>query len=74
MSKSFEENLKRIDEIVTILENGENTLDDSSKLFEECMELIKLCESQLNHVEDKINKIIINNNKTQIVFDDLEME
>ena len=74
MNNSFEEKLKRIDEIIKILEDGENTLEDSSVLFEECMKLIKSSEDQLDHVEEKINKIIVENNETQILSVDMEMD
>ena len=44
--KTFEENLKRLEEIVKILEEGNSSLDDSIKLFEEGISLSKLCNAK----------------------------
>lgn len=52
--KSFEEALKRLQEIVTRLESGEETLDESIKLFEEGAKLTGLCYKQLNRAEQTV--------------------
>lgn len=54
---NFEEALKRLEEIVKILEKGETSLDDSISLFEEGMSLKDFCEKKLASCERKI-KII----------------
>lgn len=53
--RTFEESLHRLDTIVAELENGEITLDDMLKLYEEGAKLIKYCLSQLDDVEKKIS-------------------
>jgi exodeoxyribonuclease VII small subunit len=53
--KTFEENIKRLEEIVKILEEGSCSLDDSIKLFEEGIALSKLCNEKLENAKQKIN-------------------
>lgn len=62
MSKeiSFETALKRLEEIVGLLEKGNTDLDNSLKLFEEGVSLVKLCDSKLKDVETKTAKILDN--------------
>ncbi len=52
--KTFEENLKRLEEIVKLLEEGNCSLDDSIKLFEEGIALSKLCNTTLENARQKI--------------------
>lgn len=52
--KTFEENIKRLEEIVKILEEGNCSLDDSIKLFEEGIALSKLCNEKLENAKQKI--------------------
>lgn len=56
---TFEDNLKRIEEIINSLEDNKQPLAKSTLLFEEAMELINLCEGEINKTEDKINKVIM---------------
>ena len=51
---NFEESLARLEEIVRALENGEKSLDDSMKLYEEGVRLIRVCSSELDSAEAKI--------------------
>jgi exodeoxyribonuclease VII small subunit len=53
--KSFEESVRRLEEIVSELENSEIKLDDMLKLYQEGSDLIKLCLSKLDDVEKKIS-------------------
>ena len=57
---SFEEALERLEEIVDLLESGENPLEESLNLFEEGVSLVKLCNKKLESVENSI-KILVNN-------------
>ena len=57
-SKSFEDNLKKIEEIVTTLEKGELDLDTTIKKFEEGMKLSKKCSEILENAEKRINVLI----------------
>lgn len=62
MSKQieFEAVLKKLQLIVDKLEHGNVTLNESIKLYEEGMELSKVCFEELNNVKQKIE--IIKNN------------
>ena len=51
---NFEEALARLEEIVRSLESGDKSLDDSMKLYEEGVRLIRVCSSELEGAEAKI--------------------
>ena len=55
---TFESAMKRLEEIVTSLENGTVALDESLKLFEEGIKLTKYCENELKNIEAKAAKIL----------------
>lgn len=61
----FEDGLKRLEEIVKMLERGDAPLDESLTLFEEGMKLIKNCGTALENAEQKL-KIL--------TFDEKEMK
>jgi len=50
----FEGALERLEKIVDVLESGESELDESLKLFEEGIGLIRLCQDKLEDVKGKI--------------------
>ena len=56
---SFEKSMKRLEEIVMLLESGEQSLDDSISLFQEGLELSKKCHDKLNSAEQKITEITV---------------
>lgn len=51
---NFEESIKRLNEIVSILDSGNAELDRSLTLFEEGAELIKNCNKMLDEAEQKV--------------------
>ena len=51
---SFEQILKRVNEILSALENKETPLDQSLSLFEEGVTLIKQADGILNDAQKKI--------------------
>jgi len=53
-SGSFEEDLSRLEEIVTALEAGKLPLDESLRQFEAGVGLVRKCEKTLNDAERKI--------------------
>lgn len=53
----FEEAIKRLEEIVRMLEKGEVSLDYSLTLFEEGVTLRKFCLKRLSEAEKKIRVI-----------------
>ncbi len=56
-SKSFEENLNRLEEIVKQLEDGSVSLEDSLKLFQEGTALAASCGKLLDEAELEIVKL-----------------
>ena len=54
---SFETAMTRLEQIVRELEDGKVSLDDSLKLYEEGIALVRLCSGRLDEAEQKI-KII----------------
>ncbi|MBQ4510484.1 MAG: exodeoxyribonuclease VII small subunit [Clostridia bacterium] len=55
---SFEKAMERLEEIVESLENGDCPLEESLKLFEEGVKLVKLCNNKLETVEGSIKKLV----------------
>ena len=55
---SFEAALKRLDEIVRQMEQGNSSLEDSLRLFEEGTDLVRQCGAQLDQEEQKIVRLM----------------
>lgn len=59
MSKeNFEESMKKLETIVTELENGNLSLDESMNKFEEGMKVAKQCNNILETAEKKITILL----------------
>ena len=59
MSKeNFEESMRKLESIVTELENGNLNLDESVKKFEEGMKIAKQCNTILEDAEKKITILL----------------
>lgn len=71
MKKTFEEKLKRLQEIVGLLDQGNVSLDDSLKLYEEGMELAVQLRQTLEEAELKIIRL---NEKYKAQLKDNEQE
>lgn len=54
---TFESSMKRLEEIVGKLENGEESLESALKLFEEGSALAALCYGKLQNAEQKMRQI-----------------
>ncbi|MBE5745866.1 MAG: exodeoxyribonuclease VII small subunit [Clostridiales bacterium] len=54
---SYEENIKRLQEIVELLEGDNQSLDNNVKLYEEAVELIKNSYEEIKLGKGKIVKI-----------------
>ena len=61
--KSFEEAIKRLEEIVQFLEGQTPSLDDSLKLYEEGKSLLSKCLAKLEAAEQKL-RILSKDNST----------
>lgn len=53
----FEKSLKRLEEIKSLLENADISLDESIKLYEESVGLTKKCIDELKITDGKISVI-----------------
>ena len=58
--QTFESAFKRLQDLVSSLEEGESTLDESLKAFEEGVSLIRYCTDVLDQAQTKIDKLTQN--------------
>ncbi|HIC91927.1 MAG TPA: exodeoxyribonuclease VII small subunit [Syntrophaceae bacterium] len=58
--ESFENALKRLEEIVNKLESGDLPLDESLKIFEEGVKLSRFCAKKLDEAERKVELLLKN--------------
>ena len=56
---TFEQAMNRLEEIVSALENNQITLEKSVELFQEGIQLTKLCNDKLEGIENKVAKILV---------------
>lgn len=56
---TFEQAMKRLEEIIADLENNQTSLENSVDLFQEGIKLSKICSDKLTSIEDKVTKILI---------------
>lgn len=54
---NFEESMERLDEILQILEGGEAPLDELLKLYAEGVDLIRVCNTQLETAEQSVKML-----------------
>ena len=57
-SPSFEEALKRLEEVLESLEHGELNLEESVKAFEEGVGLVRFCHDKLDEVERRVELLL----------------
>jgi exodeoxyribonuclease VII small subunit len=60
---SFEEAMVRLEEIVRILEDGKTSLNDSMKLYEEGVALVREANELLSKAKQKL--IVVNGEEAQ---------
>lgn len=58
MKKSFETSLSDLEKIVRELENGDSTLEESLKLFEDGVKLSRECQERLAQAERRIEVLL----------------
>ena len=63
--ESFEELMKKLEEITTKLEGDKLSLDESVALFEEGMSVSKKCNGKLEEAEKKITMLINENGEVK---------
>ncbi|PYS39577.1 MAG: exodeoxyribonuclease VII small subunit [Acidobacteria bacterium] len=61
----FETALKRLEDIVKKLENGELSLDSALELFEEGVKLSRFCHTKLEEAERRV-EILLKNDSGQM--------
>jgi exodeoxyribonuclease VII small subunit len=66
----FEKNLKRLEEIVSKLEDGELQLEQSLKLFEEGIGISRACNQKLTEAENRVKLLLsVNADQTEVTKD-----
>jgi len=55
---TFEEAMKKLEEIVEKLEEGDVPLEKAINYYQEGMTLSKICSDKLNEVQEKVVKIV----------------
>ena len=55
---TFEESLRRLDEILETISNQSSTLDKNLSLYHEASEIIKELEEDLKVASEKVEKIV----------------
>ncbi len=73
--KSFEEALEKLEQITKELEEGDLSLEESLKYFDEGVKLAELCNSKLNDAQKKVEVLLKKNGKLEPApSDDVEEE
>ena len=72
--KTFEDSMIEFEEVVSKLETGDVTLDDSLKLFEQGIKLAKSCQKKLDDAEKKVKILTADTNGdlTEEIFEAAE--
>ena len=67
MSKEvkFEDQIKELENIVNELEKGDVDLDDAINKYTKAMSLVKSCDEKLKNIDEKISKIVTENNELE---------
>jgi exodeoxyribonuclease VII small subunit len=54
---TLEENLKRLEEIATLLDRGEISIDEQLAIYEEGMKIAQQCRDYLENAELKVRRL-----------------
>lgn len=54
----FKQSMNRLEEIVQALEKNEIELEEAIRLFEEGLQLVNSCDSQLKNFENKVQDLL----------------
>lgn len=68
---TFESAMRRLEEIVSELETGDLSLEDSIKVYEEGIKLNKFCAAKLDETEKKIKKLALSGQDFELESTDL---
>jgi exodeoxyribonuclease VII small subunit len=73
--KSFEEALAKLEQITKELEEGDLSLEESLKYFDEGVKLAEYCNSKLNDAQKKVEILLKKNDSLEpTAFDGLDDE
>jgi exodeoxyribonuclease VII small subunit len=64
--KSFEQNLEKLENLVTQLEQGDLPLEEAIKLFQEGMRLSGMLTERLATVEKEVKKLVAEGDKLRL--------
>ena len=74
-NKSFEEGLAQLENITQELEEGDLSLEDSLKHFDEGVKLAEYCNSKLNDAQRKVEILLKKDNSLEpVAFENLDDE
>ena len=72
-SYPFEHSLEKLEKLVERMEEGDLSLEDSLKTFEEGIKLTRECQQALAKAEQKVKLLIEQSGElTEVDFDDLD--
>ena len=73
--KSFEDALEKLEKITNELEEGDLSLEDSLKFFDEGVKLAEYCNSKLNDAQRKVEILLKKDDSLEpVAFDGLKDE
>ncbi len=58
---TFEQSMSRLEEIVRLLESNQQPLDETIKLFEEGLKLVRSCDQTLKKFEKQVDDLLAEN-------------
>lgn len=64
----FEDNLKKLEALVAKMESGELNLDDMIKAFEEGRTLVGACQTELDSIRQRIEKVTQDGSTVPLAF------
>lgn len=71
-NKSFEEAISQLEQIVSMLEKGDISLEESIANFQQGIELSRYCAAKLDEAEKKIS-IILQDEEGNLIEKDFEL-
>ncbi|RKD25585.1 exodeoxyribonuclease VII small subunit [Ammoniphilus oxalaticus] len=74
LALTFEEAIKRLEDVVDTLESGEVPLEKAIDLFQDGMLLSQVCNQKLEIVEQKIETLLEGNDGLEVKSIELEEE
>ena len=68
-NKTFEENMRRLEQIVRAMERGDVALEESLNLFKEGTELVRSCGKLLDEAELQVKMVMTTQDGTPVLED-----